>query len=102
MRPYTPGEIMSFNDFGREVVGLQIASARTIKKRIKFMTDFLIWWRERLVAYDSMVYSYTPRSMLKPDGSVGDWTPEQIIHQKQQEGFNANDYDCWASLFNTW
>jgi hypothetical protein len=89
---------MPFKVFLRKIIGEKMASARTEKIRIRFFTEFLQWWREILLdpldRQHSWVQIFTWPRMLK-----GDWTPEQIIAERQRDGFAYNEVDAWATLF---
>jgi hypothetical protein len=103
MRPTPALHHMPFKAFLREVVGVSMASARTEPKRRKYLLDFVNWWHERLVASDRGVIRFTPTQMLTYDLSgPADWTPEQIIAQKERDGFQYDERSMWASLFNGW
>lgn len=89
---------MTFKDFLREVVGRNMASARTETDRMRYLKQFLIWWRECLQKGGY----YTLEAVTDTAMLYEDWTPEQIIEKRRKDGFSENDIGRWTNAFRQW
>jgi hypothetical protein len=102
MKPWSwPQGPMPFKVFLRNVLGRMLPSVRTEKKCIEEFTEFLTWYREIIrnpLNHNHMWIRYhTFVRMAKED-----WTPEQIIQERLQDGFVENEIHAWESLLSDW
>jgi hypothetical protein len=103
MRPRPYGQNMAFQDFLREVIGKAVKCATTKKTRMHYLTEFLLWWREVLIKpsdvdiWERAVWDRT-RAVMRD----GNWTPEEIIVQKQRDGFTLSEQDLWRWVIYQW
>jgi hypothetical protein len=93
---------MPFDDFLSKVVGKVVKSARTEKRRIERLTEFLIWYREILRDPRNQQSSTWVRSHYFLKLAETDWTPEEIILEKIQDGIEKRDAPAWESLLTDW
>jgi hypothetical protein len=95
MKPIPPGQRWPFKDFLRVIIGGGMASAQTETSRIRFLTQFLAWWKECLLGPERwLVERSTSQEM-----SNGDWTPEEIIAQRRKTGFSEAEARSWGWMF---
>jgi len=101
MRPIPQGQRWPFSAFLRVVIGKRIASARTETSRVRFLTQFLLWWRDVLVqlssSWDWKIYESTNERMRD-----GKWMPAQIITERRQSGFSQPEIDAWSFILGIW
>jgi hypothetical protein len=106
---------MSFGDFLRDVIGAGLASARTETDRMRYLRQFLDWWKrcqssEKHVELCRCWLKHAPRpfdlernkrivynAMYNPY-----WTPEGILIEKRRTGFTHLDVYTWRWLFTIW
>jgi hypothetical protein len=82
-------------------MGLGIPAARTKKRRMEFLIEFLFWWKQRL---GDLTNGENVRiwARTNPKMQSGDWTPEKIIRRYQQTKFNHIEFDNWHWIMSIW
>lgn len=93
---------VSLNEFLRRIVGGQIGSARTLKRRMKFFLDFLPWWKQRLLTPPTLPPHEAIIEMTNPKFRDGNWTAETIVKHYSEHGFTNDEYLNMEWIFFQW